>query len=190
MARASGDREKASGLSSQEAKTRRAALAATKRATQRGETRPAGRARPAVRGLAASIRRSTRRLNPMAALRAPTMAATIQSTVHHAGHPPAARTMPRNANGRANSVCSNLIISSTVESERRKGMRGILFAQKLRADLARGPPRRLFGSRGLLGLRHARLLLSLFVLERDLQLRSHRPGQLDHCGDRQVVAPL
>ena len=52
-----------------------------------GTTVPAGSARSAVRGLAASIRRSTRRLKPMAALRAPTIATTIHPTVAQLGQP-------------------------------------------------------------------------------------------------------
>ena len=42
-------------------------------ATLAGRTAPRGKWRPAVRGLAASMRRSTSRLNAIAALRAPTM---------------------------------------------------------------------------------------------------------------------
>ena len=58
--------------------------------------------------------RSTSRLNAIAALRAPTIATTIHTTVRHGGIPRAASNMPRNANGSANSVCSILIISGTV----------------------------------------------------------------------------
>ena len=126
MPSATGDSARASGLSFQAASTSTPAHAAVKAATAPGLTCPAGRARPAVRGLAASIRRSTSRLNAIAALRAPTMATTIQKTVRHEGHPPAASSIPRKANGRANSVCSILIISSTVESVRIGRMAGIV----------------------------------------------------------------
>src|SRR6478672_7806032 len=119
MKRASGESASASGLSCQAATTSRAALAAVNRTTAAGLTSPAGSARPAVRGLAASIRRSTSRLNAIAALRAPTMATTIQATVRQGGHPPAARSIPRKANGSAKRVCSILIISSTVRRVRR-----------------------------------------------------------------------
>src|SRR6266404_5911172 len=73
---------------------------------------PRGRWRAAVRGLAASIQRSTTRLVAIAQVRAPTMAAVTQPTVRQPGQPPAARTIAMYANGRANTVCSNLIASS------------------------------------------------------------------------------
>ena len=44
---------------------------------------PRGSSRFAVRGLSASIRASARRLNPIAALRAATMATRIQPTAVH-----------------------------------------------------------------------------------------------------------
>src|SRR4051812_31551121 len=119
MPSARGESARASGLSCQAARTRRRALAAMNRETAAGETSPAGRARLAVRGLAASIFRSISRFHPMAALRAPTMATTIQSTVRQTGQPWAASIIPRKANGRAKIVCSNLIISSTVFRVRR-----------------------------------------------------------------------
>jgi len=45
--------------------------------TEVTESFPAGKCRPAVRGFSASIQRSTKRLNAIAALRAPTMQITI-----------------------------------------------------------------------------------------------------------------
>ena len=73
---------------------------------------PAGRARIAVRGFAASSRASTSRLNAIAADRAATMQTTIQPSTRSVGQPPAASTAPVNANGSANTECSHLIISS------------------------------------------------------------------------------
>ncbi len=52
-------------------------LPTTRTRVARRLTRPAGRARSAVRGLAPSNPASARRLKPMAALRAPTMATKI-----------------------------------------------------------------------------------------------------------------
>src|SRR6267378_1426659 len=50
---------------------------------------------------------------PIASARSsPTMAAVTQPTVRPPGQPPAARTIAMYANGRANTVCSNLIASS------------------------------------------------------------------------------
>src|SRR2546430_11233684 len=73
---------------------------------------PRGRGRVAVRGLAASIQRSTTRLVAIAQVRAPIVAAVTKPTVRQPGPPPAARTIAMYANGRANTVCSNLIASS------------------------------------------------------------------------------
>ena len=53
--------------------TKPTAQASVNTATATGVSNPAGRCRPAVRGLAASMSRSTNRLNAMAALRAKTM---------------------------------------------------------------------------------------------------------------------
>jgi hypothetical protein len=66
--------------------------------------------------LAASKSRSTMRLNVIAAERAPTIASEIHKICHQVGNPSAAITAPKNAKGSANSVCSNLIISSVVLS--------------------------------------------------------------------------
>ena len=65
--------------------------------------RPLGISRDAVRGFAASNRASTRRLNPIAALRAVTMHTTIQTTCRHVtGCCREASSAPVNANGSAN----------------------------------------------------------------------------------------
>jgi len=71
---------------------------------------PRGSSREAVRGLSASNRASTSRLNPMAALRAVTMATTIQSRrqpMDAAVQSPSrwsARSAPVNANGSAKTL--------------------------------------------------------------------------------------
>ena len=70
--------------------------------------RPDGKCRCAVRGFNASSRRSTMRLNPIAVVRAQTIAARISRNVRHPGHPRsvlAATTIDANANGSANTVC-------------------------------------------------------------------------------------
>ena len=64
--------------------TKSRALTATNVSARRGEITPAGISRPAVRGFAASMRRSAQRLNPMAVLRAKTMhSTTCTSGTHH-----------------------------------------------------------------------------------------------------------
>ena len=50
----------------------------------------------------------------MAQVRAPTIAKTIQPNVAGPGTPRADRKAPMKANGSANTVCSNLIISSNM----------------------------------------------------------------------------
>src|SRR2546423_3798448 len=85
--------------------------AVTKTATNFCESSPAGMARVAVRGLAASICTSARRLKAMAAERADTMHKTIQPSCANEGTPPAASMAAHRANGRAKTECSHLIIS-------------------------------------------------------------------------------
>src|SRR3712207_5295696 len=80
------------------------------------ESFPLGNSRFAVRGFAASKRRSMMRLKVIAAERAPNIATVIQRICRHAGKPSAARTAPRKAKGSANKVCSNFIIASVVFS--------------------------------------------------------------------------
>src|ERR1019366_5350593 len=84
---------------------------------------PTGRARVAVRGLAASIEASARRLKAIAAERAETIATTIHPSCRHAGRPPAASMAPQSANGSAKIECSHLIISSVIFRFRRKPTR-------------------------------------------------------------------
>src|SRR5437016_5069237 len=88
--------------------------AVTKTATNFCESSPAGMARVAVRGLAASICASARRLKAMAAERADTMHKAIQPSCATEGIPPAASMAAHRANGRAKTECSHLIISSVI----------------------------------------------------------------------------
>ena len=80
-------------------------------------TFPAGIARSFVRGFLASMSASASRLNPIAALRAPTIARRMKKTVRAGGsaYPApvsrAARNIPTRANGSAKTVCATLIIS-------------------------------------------------------------------------------
>ena len=75
---------------------------------------PAGKARVFVRGFSASNSRSAIRLNVIAALRAPTMATISQKSCRSVGQPRTASNAPVRAKGRAQTECSNLIISSVV----------------------------------------------------------------------------
>src|SRR5579872_1991261 len=69
-------------------------------------------ARVTVRGLAASICASARRLKAMAAERADIMHTRIHPSFAAVGMPPAASMAAHSANGSANTECSHLIISS------------------------------------------------------------------------------
>jgi hypothetical protein len=106
-------------LSIAEATKKSAAEASVNAQTKETGRRPAGMARVAVRGLAASNSRSAMRLKAIAAERAPTIARVIQSVCQAVGSPVAvkpraARSAPRKAKGSAKSVCSIFIISSVV----------------------------------------------------------------------------
>src|SRR5919109_5300081 len=75
------------------------------------ETRPVGKWRMAVRGLARSNSRSTIRLNVMAQVRAQTIASRIRPKTRQPGQPfcsRAATTIDARANGNAKSVWENL----------------------------------------------------------------------------------
>ena len=80
MASARGDSTRQSQLSWAAATTNATALAATNAAAAGREMAPRGISRMAVRGFLPSNSASTSRLNPMAALRAATIATTIQPT--------------------------------------------------------------------------------------------------------------
>ena len=72
------------------------------------DSSPAGISRAAVRGLRASMPASIRRFSAIARLRAPTIASVTQPSVAAAGTSATDRIAPTNANGSANTVCSNL----------------------------------------------------------------------------------
>src|SRR5258708_4543694 len=78
LASATGDSARQTLFSRHDANTNAADDTATKNAASRGLIAPRGISRFAVRGFRASIRASTRRLNPIAALRAATIATTTQ----------------------------------------------------------------------------------------------------------------
>ena len=78
IASATGDSAKQIGFSRHAANTNSADATTTNSVASATVIEPRGSSRFAVRGLSASIRASTSRLNPMAALRAATIATTIQ----------------------------------------------------------------------------------------------------------------
>ena len=111
MARATGESARHSGFSIAAASTNTAVETATNRTTSRADRTPAGSSREAVRGLRASIARSTRRLKPIAALRAETMATTIQRTWRPLmPETRAASDAEARANGSAKTECEKRII--------------------------------------------------------------------------------
>ena len=94
--------------------TNRSDIAKVNRMANRIERVPRGNARSRVLGFNLSKCRSAIRLKVIAALLAPTMAATIQNVCQSVGKPFDASNAPMNAKGRAKSVCSNLIIFSVI----------------------------------------------------------------------------
>src|SRR6185437_6870518 len=80
-----GESARQSGFSRHAANSNAATLRPKNDQAKASESVPAASARPRVRGLAASTRRSTMRLKVMAALRAPTMASTIHPSTGHGG---------------------------------------------------------------------------------------------------------
>src|ERR1700722_5699042 len=94
------------------------------------------------------------RLTVMAAERAATMATTIHSSCRNVGQPwlvaRAASSAPVKANGKANTECSNLIISSTVP-------RGLVVMAGAASRL------------GLLGCRRAQPAIHLVLRQSDLR---------------------
>src|SRR6266704_3405903 len=99
MASATGDNMNASRFNCEAANTNTAQATATNVATKPEVRVPAGRARVRVRGLAASIEASARRLKAMAAERAATMATMIHKSWCGVGTPLAASMAPQRANG-------------------------------------------------------------------------------------------
>src|SRR5688572_12216642 len=103
IASATGARMKQSMLNCDAPKTNTADATTTNIVASRRVIAPRGSSRMAVRGFNASHRASTRRLNPMAALRAPTMQTTIHPTwLQENGRSRHASSAPVMANGRAN----------------------------------------------------------------------------------------
>jgi hypothetical protein len=111
MASATGDSTKVSHPSIQAANTNSADETTMNPVASPDVIAPRGSSRDAVRGLSASYRASASRLNPMAALRAATMATTIHATrqpTTPADHSPVrcrASSAPVRANGSANTEC-------------------------------------------------------------------------------------
>src|SRR5580692_12926458 len=108
-------------LSWDAAKTNSAHETSTNAITKPGVSVPVGRARVWVRGLAASMEASARRLNAIAADRADTMAMMIQTSTCAFGIPFAASIAPHRANGSTKMECSHLIISRVTRRLRRTG---------------------------------------------------------------------
>ena len=104
IASATGDSAKQIGFSRHAAKTNTADATTTNAIASRELIAPRGSSRFAVRGLSASIRASTSRLNPIAALRAATIATRIQPTdgPRDRARAAPASSAPASANGSAN----------------------------------------------------------------------------------------
>ena len=75
------------------------------------------------------MRQSAIRLNAIAALRPPTMARTIHNNLYLFGTPPEASRALNKANGKAKTVCSNLIISRVVLKLAKTVMRNKTFGK-------------------------------------------------------------
>ncbi len=102
IASATGDRARQSHPSCAAESTNSADAPRTNTIASERLIRPAGNSRIDVRGLRLSNSASTSRLKPMAALRAATMQATIQTTrIHSKPTYRAARSAPTSANGSA-----------------------------------------------------------------------------------------
>src|SRR6266700_4622889 len=114
MAKATGARKKARRFNCHAATTNTAEETAINFLTKSGVNVPRGSARARVRGLAASIEASARRLKAIAAERAATIATIIHKSWCRLGMPRAASIAPQRANGRAKTECSHLIISSVI----------------------------------------------------------------------------
>jgi hypothetical protein len=114
MASATGESSRVRRLSWADARRKSAEQRSVNQPTKLRESRPAGIARVAVRGLAASRVESAQRLKAMPAERARTMQMTIQKSCMGCGQPEAASMAPVRAKGRAKMLCSHLIISRVV----------------------------------------------------------------------------
>src|SRR5579871_733461 len=119
MAKATGDKKKVSWFNRAAASTKTAHDVATKRETKPVLSNPAGNARVRVRGLAASMEASARRLKAIAAERAATIATIIQINVRPLGQPFAANMAALKAKGSTKIECSHLIISRVIRRLRK-----------------------------------------------------------------------
>src|SRR5215467_9672711 len=111
ITRASGERYNVSRFSCDAARTKTAQAPATNNNTNFCDKIPSGMARVEVRGLAASISASARRLKAIDADLAEIIHTRIHPSCVAVGNPPAASMAPHNANGSAKTECSHLIIS-------------------------------------------------------------------------------
>jgi hypothetical protein len=108
QASASGESMPHSGLSCHAAYTNTIDATVTAATASVTRSMPLGISRCRVRGLRASMSRSTMRLKPIAAKRAPVKASTIQPIIGHVtGDRYDASTTPTSANGNANNVCGS-----------------------------------------------------------------------------------
>ena len=125
IANASGESSNDRRFSCQAASTNTAHEVMTNAVTNPGVSWPVGSARVWVRGFAASMEASARRLNAMAAERAATMATMIQANCRSVGQPFAASMAPQSAKGSTKTECSHLIISRVVRRLRRTATLGL-----------------------------------------------------------------
>src|SRR5687767_3870995 len=108
IAKATGDKIKQIQLSWYEASTKTSAATLVRTLASQTVTLPRGNSHSLLRGLSSSNSLSAKRLNPIAAVRAPTMATRIQikfrRVTGYFGH---AKATEDRANGNANTVCEN-----------------------------------------------------------------------------------
>src|SRR5581483_5881471 len=139
-ANATGDSKNASRFNCHAANTKIPQDITTKFLTKLWVNAPAGNARVRVRGFAASMEASAKRLNDIAADRAATMATMIQTIWCTVGSPSAASIAPHNANGSAKTECSHLIISRVTRRFFRRGTehskRSVTFRSNQRDEAA------------------------------------------------------
>lgn len=111
-----------------------------------GVIRPVGIALSFVRGFKASILQSISLFKNMAAERAPTIATIIQRILSNEGIPLADSIAPIKANGRANRVWENFIISSII----RVFSRILIIKEKItqNKEKGKGKKRKKFSLRG------------------------------------------
>src|SRR5271163_4727613 len=151
MANANGESSREARFSCEAARMKTAAITSVKPATKLRLSRPAGIARLAVRGLAASMPASVQRLKAIAAERAETMQTMIQNSLIAGGQPPAASIAPIRAKGSTKIECSHLIISSVVPIFRNRPkvkLPILVYREQSRPDLS-GPDPQMAGNPGL-----------------------------------------